>query len=206
MAYKHSVVCKPIDSWPGEYTQYRQRSMFSAHFSTTMHTLNTELGHLDADTVVLELDVGPDDIRRLDGWPRATAKVPPPVKLSFNSKHGPLVYATDIFTHWHDNLRAIALGLEALRKVDRYGVTADGQQYAGWKALGAGTAMGTTRDQAAQEIANILFEYEDVDIMAGQVLHNPSLWVKRAQQATHPDAGGDHEMFVRVQKLAEVLS
>jgi hypothetical protein len=45
---------------------------------------------------------------------------------------------------WQHNVRAIALGLEALRKVDRYGITRRGEQYAGWKALPAGIGIGAT--------------------------------------------------------------
>jgi hypothetical protein len=34
---------------------------------------------------------------------------------------------------WQDNLRAVALGLEALRRVERYGIAQRGEQYAGWR-------------------------------------------------------------------------
>lgn len=36
------------------------------------------------------------------------------------------------------NLRAITLGLEKLRRLDEYGITARGQQYAGFRELGSG--------------------------------------------------------------------
>jgi hypothetical protein len=49
-------------------------------------------------------------------------------------------FAVDKFATWQDNLRAIALGLEALRKVDRYGITKNSEQYTGWKQLEAGPA------------------------------------------------------------------
>ena len=45
-----------------------------------------------------------------------------------------LVYATDCCVFWQHNLRSIALGLEALRAVDRYGISRRGQQYAGFRA------------------------------------------------------------------------
>jgi hypothetical protein len=47
-------------------------------------------------------------------------------------------FAVDMFPSWQDNLRAIALGLEALRKVERYGIANRGEQYAGWAQLTAG--------------------------------------------------------------------
>lgn len=43
-----------------------------------------------------------------------------------------IVYATDICVLWKHNVRSIALGLESLRAVDRYGITKRGQQYAGF--------------------------------------------------------------------------
>lgn len=50
-----------------------------------------------------------------------------------------LVYATDTCVYWQHNVRSIALGLEALRAVDRYGISKRGQQYAGFRAaLGSG--------------------------------------------------------------------
>ena len=45
-----------------------------------------------------------------------------------------LVYATDCCDFWQHNLRSIALGLEALRAVDRYGISRRGEQYAGFRA------------------------------------------------------------------------
>lgn len=46
-------------------------------------------------------------------------------------------FAVDTFVHWQDNLRAIALGMEALRKVARYGIVKGNEQYSGWKQLTA---------------------------------------------------------------------
>jgi hypothetical protein len=75
---------------------------------------------------------------RLDGMPRANARMlHDAVALSFESKWGPLRYETNEFVArgyrggegWQQNLRAIALGMEALRKVDRYGVSKRGEQY-----------------------------------------------------------------------------
>lgn len=46
-------------------------------------------------------------------------------------EHGRAVFATDQYEKWEHNVRAIALTLEALRAVDRYGAT-QGRQYAGF--------------------------------------------------------------------------
>lgn len=51
-----------------------------------------------------------------------------------------LVYATDVCDFWQHNVRSIALGLQSLRAVDRYGISRRGEQYAGFRgALTPGT-------------------------------------------------------------------
>ncbi len=90
---------------------------------------------------MLQIDIR-EQALRLDGGLRANARPVdfPGVRISFESKHGPLTYATDTHEFWQHNVRGIALGLQALRAVDRYGVTKRGEQYTGWKALPAGQA------------------------------------------------------------------
>lgn len=113
---------------------YRGRP-FSAPLGRTVDLLSDELRHLQARGAILELDLRDRDIR-LDGFPRSDAKVgSPAVVLSFTSKHGPIRMATGEFDTWQDNLRAIALGMQALRAVDRYGVSKRGEQYRGYRAL-----------------------------------------------------------------------
>ena len=102
-----------------------------------MNLLKHELERLQASNVVIEMDLTEVDIRR-DGLPRNNARpTTPRVCLSMDSPYGPLRYPCDTFLSWQDNVRGIALALEALRKVDRYGVTKRGEQYTGWKALPA---------------------------------------------------------------------
>lgn len=126
---------RPIDRWPGPETLNRTRSQFRTPLGKTLRLLGAELRHLQAKDIVLELDFREKDLR-LDGLPRADARMlSPRVQIAFGSKYGPLKYATDTFRDWDDNLRAIALSMESLRAVDRYGVSKRGEQYAGWRAL-----------------------------------------------------------------------
>ena len=203
------LICKPIDTWPGKRRTTHERSQFSAGWTATVEALDRELAHLRASSVILEIDVTDADLRN-DGWPRAHVNVPPAVKLSFTSaEHGPMVYATDKFHYWQDNVRAIALGLEALRKVDRYGITDSGQQYAGYKQLGAGTPLGTSRDSALFELMEILAnataddrwmdDHRAVEIDLDNAF-------KIAKSRTHPDVpGGDEETFKRVGVLEQII-
>src|SRR4029453_5074854 len=120
----------------------------------TLIKLDHELTELKASNYVIQLELTEKDIR-LDGQPPSSASAAgPAVPIFFDSKYGPLRYATDVFNHWKANLRAIALGLKALRKVERYGITQRGEQYTGWKQLGSGISM-----PAAQMTADEALEF-----------------------------------------------
>lgn len=179
-------------------------------FGATRSLLERELGHLGARDVILEVDVLPGRIRN-DGELYADAKVnSPAVRLHFDSNHGHLTYATDAFTKWQDNVRAIALALEALRKVDRYEVGQGGDQYRGYLALEAGAGGialgGMTSDEAREVIcANSSWaEYEDFtgwnDPRAAAKL------LRSAQFNSHPDRNnGDQTQWDLVERAAKVL-
>jgi hypothetical protein len=191
---------RPTSTWPGEMTPrpHRRSTPFGASYPDTLDLLERELDKLQARDVVIELALGEQDIR-LDGLPRSQAQPEHPgVVVSFDSKHGPLRYATDVFRHWHANLRAIALGLEALRKVERYGITKRGEQYVGWKQLEAPSQT----PEAARELL--------IETVRAAGLHADGLGDDRlarlARRHAHPDAeGGSNERFLAVQSAAERL-
>jgi hypothetical protein len=194
----------PIGEWPGTLTRTRQRSNFSATWSTTLQLLDREVWHLGGKNMRLQVAI-PASQFRLDGRPRATAKAEHPgVILTLDSKHGPLSYPCDTFTTWQDNVRAIALALEALRKVDRYGVTKRGEQYRGFLALEA-TAMPAGFATAHDAWAYIMRAATG----AVQVIRIENaergaikLALRSALRKAHPDTGGDASTFQRV-TLAE---
>ena len=119
-------VIRPIENWPVEPTpswDRRSRSTFKASWNRTLRLLGRELDYLDAERVVFQIDVEERHIR-IDGMLYARAMpASPRVIISFDSKHGPLSYPCDSCEYWQHNIRSIALALEALRSVDRYGVT-----------------------------------------------------------------------------------
>lgn len=186
------IVIEPIERWPLPDTRGRPYAPFRADYSDTEELLNRELRTLNARGVVVIQVVtrnGAGDVRR-DGMLRAQAKTEHPgVRLSFESKHGPLTYATDAFAGsynrpgWQQNLRAIALGLEALRKVDRYGISRSGEQYRGWQQLEAGPAQSPIDVLARWAGPQFGAQYRD-DL--------PRL-VRAARIGAHPDRhDGDH--------------
>lgn len=196
------VTFRPLIAWQGEETPRRRRSQFSAGFTSTMEVLDRELRQLSAQNVVIQIDVMEDDIR-LDGWPRSSVRPDHPgVALSFESKYGPLRYSCDRFDRWQDNLRAIALGLEALRKVDRYGITKSGEQYTGWRQLTAGSSL-TSRDQAVEligDLSNLALgpNWFDSDELTRKAY-------RQALKYAHPDGGGDSDLFAAVQDAGRLL-
>lgn len=188
------------------FTGKHERSRFDSTWSRTQAQLFTEVRQLNGRDLVLEVDVT-ESMIRLDGGLYANARpASPAVRVAFDSVHGPLVYATDRFSTWQDNVRAIALGLEALRKVDRYGITKRGEQYTGWKAIGSGpaTAMpsGMTAEQACQVLADAAGWTTPPDAGDPSVIR---LALKRARFATHTDRGGSREAWDRVEQAAKVL-
>lgn len=218
-------VVRPIsDRTPFGIGEYKN-SPFTVTYSTALDLLVRELEFLDARDVVVELDVVESQIRN-DQRLRADARPgSPAVRLAFESAQGPLVYATDEFVKanwrrsgmqadWQHNLYAIALGLEALRKLDRYGITRRGEQYTGWKALPAGRAMPgshMTTDAALALIEQVAIGDEDADrVRSIEILRTSPemLWraVRNAKGLSHPDRqNGDRTLWDQVEQAARVL-
>lgn len=217
------VTFSMMKHWTDPITEPRTVSPFKAGWTDTLDLLRREVDAItDTDQlVVIEVDTAAGNIRN-DGGMRADAKVEfPGVVVSFDSRHGPLRYATDEFLRagwqsyrmpaWQCNVRAIALALEALRKVDRYGVTHRGEQYTGWKALGSGMAMPAAQ-MSVDEAARVLHAAgspESLEVPHTSLIGNPrliGLAYRAAAKHLHPDVGGDEAMFKRVTEARDLLA
>lgn len=189
---------RPLGTWTGPATEDRPFCRFRADWTSTLDLLARETEHLGAELVVLQVDVRDGDIRR-DGMLAARARVGfPGVRVSFTSIWGPQTYATDRYDDWRDNVRAIALSLEALRAVNRYGVSQSGEQYRGWTAIGNGqTAM--TADEA------LLLLAEGANLSASVVRMDPQAAYRVAARRHHPDAGGSDDAFQRIAAARDIL-
>lgn len=185
----------------------REGSRFDSTWTKTLNLLGREIDMLGGRDVVLEIDVREQDIK-LDGMLRANARsASPAVVVAFESKHGPMLYRCDRFTSkwsdqgpdWQQNVRAIALTLESLRAVDRYGATETGQQYTGFKALPAGRSMPashTTTEQAREVITSVV----------GVVDRPWDTRFKVARAEAHPDRnGGDRTLWDQIEQAGRVL-
>lgn len=193
--------------WPGERTKLRRPSPFKVNWSSTIRLLGSEIRALKGTDVVLRLAVRPQDLR-LDGGVKANARISDPsVVLEFKSGPDLLSFPCDRFNWWEDNVRAIALALEALRKVDRYGVRT-GRQYEGFKALPSGAEpVHLGLDDIARELVQL--SATPLPIPPSDVLTSANIsreLVRRALSLHHPDRGGDPRVFQDVQQYREVLS
>lgn len=168
----------------------RFRSHFKAPWPRTLELLERELANLGATGVVLQAGFEPGQIRN-DGWPygRATP-AHPAVILSFrDSENRPLSFPCDRFATYQENIRAIALSLEALRAVDRFGVTKRSEQYTGFKQIEAPRAW--TVEDAAQFLDVKSGARADVLIADAEGYR---MAYRAAARVLHPDAGGNpHE-------------
>lgn len=213
------VTCRPLSNFPATETRNRRRAPFFRKnvmsrmnervlLSDSLHLVTKEARALGCSELVLEADYRETDFR-LDGGLRANANPRSPriVVSLVNSKHGPLRYPCDTFDRFEDNVRAVGLALEALRMVDRYGVTRRGEQYAGWKALPSSTEPTVDVESAARILAaegGPAWEGRAASIK-GEAVHAKAAALDSLRR-THPDVGGSADAFHRVQVARKVLS
>lgn len=198
---------RPLGHWTDPVTEPRRSSAtFRAAWTDTLKLLERETELLGATLVVIQIDADDTDIRR-DGMLRARARVDHPgVVISFNSTHGPLRYATDTYDSngysqpgWQANVRAVALGLEALRAVDRYGITRRSEQYVGFRALPAGPAPAFANADEAHR-----WMREQAELGPGA---DPDKLYRHLARRMHPDAaGGSRADWDRLAAAHELLA
>lgn len=181
---------------------------FTSSWPDTLELLESEVALLDGRNVVIEVDVAESDLR-LDGRLRSRARADSPaVIVSFDSRHGPLMYRSDRFTTsyssqgepWHHNVRAVALTLQALRAVDRYGASASGEQYTGYRQIAASPADAPPSVTMAWEILAALAGVP-VPSSAGE----QARCVRLAQRAAHPDSGGSREAWEQFTRASQAV-
>src|ERR1700722_12486783 len=99
--------------------------------------LEAELDRLGAKQATLSTNIS----LRLDGRPRSDeAPRDPGVAVYFSFRGKATVLAADRYLTVADNIAAIAGHIEALRRIERYGVGTIEQALAGYRALPADTA------------------------------------------------------------------
>lgn len=203
------AIWRPLTSWPGTPTLHaaRLKSPFVAKYNDTLNLLEHELGKLGAGNITIQAQITLAQIGN-DRWPKPAATFQgPAVIVSFRSGLDDTEYSypCDTFLGWQSNLRAIALALEALRKIDRYGVARRGAQYQGFRALPAAHQQGKMPiEEAAALIASRVPGVSPDAIATNEKFFDAMF--KFASRELHPDAGGSHEDFVKLQEAGSALT
>ena len=196
--------------WPGKSTPSysRKRAPFRIGYAERLNLLEHELAKLSAKDIVIQAQFQAKDIRN-DGWPRSSARPSgPAIVVSFKGSKGPLCFPCDRYDSWEDNLYAIALSLEALRAVDRHGVTQNAEQYKGWAQLPAPADKSATF-QDAQQAAQWLAVVSGGSSTAAFLMVNSTARdasYRMAAKNLHPDKpGGSTEAFQKLQDAMRIL-
>ena len=194
-------------AWPIGWTRTQAHRRTIATFTTIKTTdrrvtvfhaierLENELSRLGATGAVLSTNVS----LRLDGRPRSDDE-PNDVGAAvyFRFKGRATVFACDKWHRVADNIAAIAAHVDALRRIEHYGVGSVEQALAGYKALPADSAadwrhvFGFSKDQRVAEDA--------LDAS-----------YKALAKQRHPDRGGSDEAMFHLNRahnfaLAEIRS
>lgn len=201
------VQFEPLGQWPrAEFTTNRRRSPFKSDWPKTWQLLRYELGRLDVENAVLRIDVDRYWIRVDGGLRGGSSPASPCVVLNFATPaSGPIVMPCDVFDQWRDNVRAIALALEALRAVDRYGVTSRAEQYRGWAALPPPSRPDFDNAEQAREFLRKLLRVSTKMAACFESIGDVEETIREAEMISHPDRGGDPEDFKRVQSARKLL-
>lgn len=200
----------PLDlaAFPGGARKTRRAStVFSSKYQRTLDRLEHELDQLKAVDVIIQAGYIREDIRN-DGWPRSTAQAKhPAVVLSFRSREANQEYSfpCDTFTRFEHNLHAIAFTLEALRAVNRYGVTRGYEQYKGFAQLAAPPDESRwSVDAAAEWLASMAPGFAKVPILESEASYRAAY--KRAAMLLHPDSNpGAQSEWHRLQQAKTLL-
>ncbi|HEX8249009.1 MAG TPA: J domain-containing protein [Pyrinomonadaceae bacterium] len=214
------IIIKPISKWIGSETKHPGNSQFKQTYSNTKTILQGELSKLGAlaSTVQLEMFIRPEDLRS-DGELRANAKpYRQGVVLSFSkvkrryldegsqqwkNELQTLSYPCDTYNDWKDNLRAIALSLQKLRDVARYGVFKYEDMVARL-ALPSAEGKVSTAESAAEFLAKYS-DYKAEEILYTAFIRGSAY--KQAATKLHPDKNGGSttDDFLKLQDAKRIL-
>lgn len=201
---------KAMDKWPGSRTERPIRGPFKSTFEKTLRKLERELRHLGAEDVLFVADCDASAIRR-DGMLYADARLRSQgVVLSFTAcsqagKRTPLKFPCDTYDDWRTNLHAIALALEALRAVDRYGVTRRSEQYTGWSQLPPGGGIATAEWASTEDAMRFLSKVGDGPLLSSLKGDLRTVYRQAAEKA-HPDKpGGSEALMAKVNRAKDFI-
>jgi hypothetical protein len=197
---------QPLPKWTRTPALQWGNAHFKTPYNKTLDKLEYEIRRVDGRDIRIEAGYKLEQIRN-DGWPRGgQTPAHPGVVLYLESVDGALCFPCGSYSRMEDNLHAIALTLECLRAVDRYGVTLAHEQYRGFLALPAAAqeSDGWTMDSAADWIATRAPWATIEQILTSRESYRTAYREIAAQ--LHPDRpGGDREAFEVLNVVARLL-
>lgn len=166
----------------------RRASNFKRSMARACQDVEHEVRMMQASGLVVSSNVE----LRIDGFPRSGRVAPgdPGVAVYFTRKGVQLVFACDAYGLVEQNLQAIAMHLEAMRGMERWGVGTLDQAFAGYQAL---------PETAGEDPWFKVLGLEDAPRSTSDLQEAYRAAARRA----HPDTGGSHDAFVRVQRAFE---
>lgn len=175
-----------------------------ANWSKAFEKLRYELARIKAERVVVEAGYRPHQVRA-DGWPYSSAKPEhAQIRVSFTKDGVPISF---FFGGWSEpemNAYMIALTLERLRAVDRYGCTQAGEQYRGWAQLPAGGGIAVAEWASVEDAMRFLSKVADGEIHSTLAQDLPRIYREAARKA-HSDAGGGDEQMAKVNRARDFV-
>lgn len=178
--FKRSITIEDTKWEAGKQLRFARKGSEAVNIPTALERIEAELNRLGATDEILSSNL-PVGIR---GVPLGNRVDPsdPGVAVYFKLNNKPLVFACDKWDRVADNITAIANHIDALRRIDRYGVGRVEQAFEGYKALPQST------DDWRQVLGVGDFAtIEQVD----------QAFLQKAKDH-HPDVGGTHEEMAKL--------
>lgn len=176
-----------------------------ASYNRAFSLLRYELARIKATDVILEAGFRTEQLRQ-DGQPYSSAK-PDHSSCRLSFKKGgktPLSFECGSFAEFHVNVYLIAMTLERLRAVERYGCVQGDQQYQGWSQLppsgGIQTAEWATAREAWLFLANM------AGARNGVIPADLATMYREAARKAHPDAGGTNDLMAKVNRARDFIA
>ncbi len=228
-------------NWRGHVTPENKRRTHLSHqrtFQAVLVGLSKELEIHKATDIQLSTFHKDTDLRQ-DGFPKAgTRPSAPGVELYFQSEligGAALVFATDTYREWTDNLRDIVMTLEALRSLGTRGCVGDRrkanlyhmftippraakqrdqwsqkeqtQQTSGTRQGTTGARWGTSWLNAAATVlkAGGFPVTETAKLRVLTEANYRSVVIREALRKGHPDHGGNNDAYIAVLAARDVL-
>lgn len=174
----------------------RKRAQFQVSFAKARDDLLIELKRLNATNIVISSNVP----TRQDGLPYANFRNPddPGVAVYFSSFKKDYALGCDCWDRVKDNLRAIGKHIEALRGIERWGVSSVEEAISPFLLP---TASPTYHQNGQNE--GELSWWTVLNVSPNASLEEIKAAYRALSRTAHPDAGGDREAWERLVKAYE---